>query len=194
MASVWQELKRRNVVRVGVGYAIVAWLLVQVIVSVEAPLNLPYWTDTLVIVLLAVGLVVALILAWAYELTPQGVKRTKMVPLSDSVAKMSGRKLDFVIIGLLVLAVGVMFVDNYIHDDADSGAGTTVDLLEEAEAPSIAVLPFADMSPNGDQEYFGDGIAEELLNELVRLDGLRVAGRTSSFSFKGTNENLSAIG
>jgi TolB-like protein len=134
-----------------------------------------------------------LILAWAYELTPQGVKRTKMVPLSDSVAKMSGRKLDFVIIGLLVLAVGVMFVDNYVRDDADSGAGATVDLLEEAEAPSIAVLPFADMSPNGDQEYFGDGIAEELLNELVRLDGLRVAGRTSSFSFKGTNENLNAI-
>jgi TolB-like protein len=194
MASVWQELKRRNVVRVGVGYAIVAWLLVQVIVSVEGPLNLPSWTDTLVIVLLAVGLVVALILAWAYELTPQGVKRTKMVPLSDSVAKMTGRKLDFVIIGLLVLAVGVMFVDNYIHDDADSGAGATVDLLEEAEAPSIAVLPFADMSPNGDQEYFGDGIAEELLNQLVRLDGLRVAGRTSSFSFKGTNENLNAIG
>ena len=179
MASVWQELRRRNVVRVGVGYAIVAWLLVQVIVSVEGPLNLPAWTDTLVIVLLAVGLVVALILAWAYELTPQGIKRTKMVPLPDSVAKMSGRKVYFVIIGLLVLAVGVMFVDNYIHDDAD-------DLFEEAEAPSIAVLPFADMSPNGDQEYFGDGIAEELLNELVRLDGLRVAGRTSSFSFKGT--------
>ena len=191
MASVWQELKRRNVVRVGIGYGIVAWLLVQIIVSVEAPLNLPSWTDTLVIVFLAIGFVVALILAWAYELTPQGVKRTKMVPLSDSVARMTGRKLDFTIIGLLVLAVGVMFVDNYIHTDADSGM--TVELLEDAKVSSIAVLPFVDMSPDGDQEYFGDGIAEELLNELVRLDGLRVAGRTSTFSFKGTNANHKII-
>jgi TolB-like protein len=144
-------------------------------------------------VLLAIGFIVALILAWAYELTPQGVKRTKTVPLSDSVARMTGRKLDFAIIGLLALAVGVMFVDNYIHDDADSAAGATVDLLDEAEALSIAVLPFVDMSPNRDQEYFGDGIAEELLNELVRLDGLRVAGRTSTFSFKGTNANHKTI-
>ncbi len=194
MVSVWGELRRRNVVKVAVAYAIVGWLLIQIIVSVEGPLNLPDWTDSLVIVLLAVGLVVALFLAWAYELTPEGVKRTKSVPLSESVAKVAGRKLDFVIIGLLVLAVGVMFVDNYTRGDADSVAGARVDLLEEAETPSIAVLPFADMSPNGDQEYFGDGIAEELLNELVRLDGLRVAGRTSSFSFKGTNENLNAIG
>ena len=183
MASIWQELKRRNVVRVGIGYAIVAWLIVQVVVSIEEPLNLPSWTDTLVIILLAIGFVVALILAWAYELTPQGVKRTKTVPLSESISGFTGRKLDFAIIALLVIAVGYMFVDNYIADDSDP---TDV-------APSIAVLPFVDMSPDGDQEYFGDGIAEELLNELVRLDGLRVAGRTSSFSFKGTNANHETI-
>ncbi|MGI9260548.1 MAG: tetratricopeptide repeat protein [Woeseiaceae bacterium] len=183
MTSVWQELKRRNVVRVGIGYAIVAWLLVQIVVSVEGPLNLPGWTDTLVIVLLAIGFIVALILAWAYELTPQGVKRTKLVPLSDSGASLMGRRLDFAIIGLLVMAVGFMFVDNYLYDGAEL----------PSEAPSIAVLPFVDMSPEGDQEYFGDGIAEELLNELVRLDGLRVAGRTSSFTFKGTNANHDAI-
>lgn len=183
MNSIWQELKRRNVVRVGIGYAIVAWLLVQIIVSVEEPLNLPAWTDTLVIVLLAIGFFVALILAWAYELTPQGVKRTKLVPLSESIAGFTGRKLDFVIIALLVLALGFMFVDNYVVEDAE----------RVADAASIAVLPFVDMSPEGDQEYFGDGIAEELLNELVRLDGLRVAGRTSSFAFKGTNANHAEI-
>ena len=183
MRLLWQELKRRNVVRVGIGYAIVAWLLVQIIVSVEEPLSLPAWTDTLVIVLLAIGFIVALILAWAYELTPQGVMRTESIPLSDSVARLTGRKIDFAIIALLVVAVGVMFADNYIFEDSGP----------VADAPSIAVLPFVDMSPDGDQEYFGDGIAEELLNELVRLDGLYVAGRTSSFAFKGTNANHESI-
>ena len=183
MRGLFAELKRRNVVRVGIAYAIVAWLLVQIVVSVEEPLSLPAWTDTLVIVLLAIGFFVALILAWAYELTPNGVKRTKMVPLTESAAGLTGRKLDFAIIGLLVIAVAAMFADNYIFDDADS----------PGIAPSIAVLPFVDMSPDGDQEYFGDGIAEELLNELVRLDGLRVAGRTSSFAFKGTNANHETI-
>ena len=184
MASLWDELKRRNVVRVGIAYAIVAWLLVQIIVSIEEPLNLPSWTDTLVIVLLALGFVVALILAWAYELTPQGVVRTKAVPLPDSVARLTGRRLDFAIIGLLLTAVIVLLLDGNI----DRGG------VPPAEAPSIAVLPFVDMSPEGDQEYFGDGIAEELLNELVALEGLRVAGRTSSFSFKGSTEDIRSIG
>jgi predicted ABC-type exoprotein transport system permease subunit len=108
MASVWGELKRRNVVKVAVAYAFVAWLLVQVIVSVEAPLSLPDWTDTLVILFLSIGFVVAVFLAWAYELTPEGVKQTKSIPLTESIARVTGRKLDFAIIGLLTLTIGLL--------------------------------------------------------------------------------------
>ena len=180
------ELKRRNVIRVATVYAVAAWLLIQIVATTFPILHLPDWSVTLVTVLILIGFPLALILAWAFELTPEGLKKDKDLDRNRSTTPITGRKLDFVIIGLLLLAVGVMFVGNYTNDDAD-------DLIGEEATPSIAVLPFVDMSPNGDQEYFGDGIAEELINELVRLDGLRVAGRTSSFSFKGTNENLSAI-
>ena len=182
----FDELRRRNVFRVGIAYLVVAWLVLQVSDTVAPILELPDVFGRGVLLLLVIGFPLALFFAWAFELTPEGLKKDKDLDRNRSITPVTGRKLDFVIIGLLVLAVGVMFVDNYINDDAD-------DLLGEEAAPSIAVLPFADMSPNGDQEYFGDGIAEELLNELVRLDGLRVAGRTSSFSFKGSNEDLNAI-
>lgn len=103
MASFLRELQRRNVFKVAVAYAIVSWLLIQIIVSIEAPLNLPPWSDTLVIVILGVGFVVAVFLAWAYELTPQGIKQTRTVPNSESVTRVTGRKLDFAIIGLLLV-------------------------------------------------------------------------------------------
>ena len=192
--SFLNELKRRNVFRVAIAYIIIAWLLMQIGDTLGPALLLPGWINSALAFFLMLGFPLALFFAWAFELTPEGLKKEGEVDRSESITHGTSHKLNFTIIGLLVLVVGVMFVDNYIHDDADSGAGATVDLLGEEATPSIAVLPFADMSPNGDQEYFGDGIAEELLNELVRLDGLRVAGRTSSFSFKGTNEDLNAIG
>ena len=103
MASFFLELRRRNVFKVAAAYAIVSWLLIQIVVSIEAPLNLPPWSDTLVIVLLAVGFVIALFFAWAYELTPDGVKQTKSLPLSERVTGLGGRRLDFTIIGSFVL-------------------------------------------------------------------------------------------
>jgi len=153
MQGLIEELKRRHVIRVGIAYAIIAWVLVQVAVSVEAPLRLPEWTDTLVIVILAIGFPVALLLAWAFERTPDGIRRTG--PAQRTVS-----------------------------GSADI-AGDVV---------SIAVLPFADMSPEQDQEYFADGISEELLNSLARIRDLRVSGRTSSFYFKGKNEDLRKVG
>jgi len=187
MASVWQELKRRNVVRVSIGYGIVAWLLVQVIVSVEAPLNLPPWTDTLVIVLLAIGFVVALILAWAYELTPQGVKRTKTVPLSDSVAKMTGRKLDFAIIGLLVLALGFVVVDQYVVEESREA--------QSRDLRSIAALPFANESAEAENaEFFANGIHDELLTQLAKIGSLKVISRTSVEEYRDTSKNMRDIG
>ncbi|MEJ2761813.1 MAG: hypothetical protein P8126_09860, partial [Gammaproteobacteria bacterium] len=152
------ELRRRNVFKVAVAYAIVAWLLVQVTVAVENPLHLPPWMDTFVIVLLGIGFPVALILAWAFELTPEGVKRT------GSMTRQAGAVMP---------------------DPAAASA---------AAAQSIAVLPFVDMSPDKDQEYFSDGISEELLNQLAKIKDLHVAGRTSSFYFKGRDEDLRVIG
>lgn len=153
MKDLIAELKRRHVFRVGIVYAVVAWLLVQIVVSVESPLHLPDWADTLVIVLLSIGFAVALVLAWAFDKTPDGIRRTGPTPQKNT-----------------------------------TGAGS------DGGVPSIAVLPFADMSPDHDQEYFADGISEELLNTLARIRDLRVSGRTSSFYFKGRNEDLRSIG
>jgi len=197
MASVWGVLKRRNVVKVAMAYAIVAWLLVQVIVSVEAPLSLPDWTDTLVIVFLLIGFIVAVFLAWAYELTPEGVKQSKSIPLTDSVARVTGRKLDFAIIGLLVLAVGFMFVDNYvIHDDADVLAVaevTPTDREQQILPNSIAVLPFENLSLDPDDAFFAAGIHEEILNQLVKLSSLNVIARTSMMRYADTDKGIPQI-
>ena len=154
MSAFLTELRRRNVIKVGIAYAIVAWILIQIVVSVKEPLKLPDWSDTLIIVILAVGFPVALILAWAFERTPDGVRRTP----------------------------------------AAEPAVPSASAAPDNDTPSIAVLPFADMSADKDQEYFADGITEELLNSLARIKGLRVSGRTSSFYFKGKNEDLRTIG
>ncbi len=189
MASVWGELKRRNVVKVTVAYAIVAWLLVQIIVSVEAPLSLPDWTDTLVIVFLLIGFVVAVFLAWAYELTPEGVKQTKLVPLSESVAEVTGRRLDFAIIGALALALGFVVVDNYVLPGSSESSVQTGDVLPS----SVAVLPFENLSPNADDAYFAAGLHEELLNQLSKLHNLSVISRTSVLRYTDSGLSIPEI-
>ncbi|HEY5623668.1 MAG TPA: hypothetical protein VIV14_07890, partial [Gammaproteobacteria bacterium] len=185
-----EELKRRNVVRVAAAYAVLSWLLVQIIVSVEEPLSLPDWTDTLVIVLLAVGFVLAVFLAWAYELTPDGIKRTKSVPLSLHA---SGRRIDFLIIGALVLALGFVVVDQYVFEDDEAPKLVTDAPLEPSDRPSIVVLPFANVSADEAQEYFADGLTDDLITDLNKISGLFVIGRTSSFSFKGAPVRVEAV-
>jgi TolB-like protein/Flp pilus assembly protein TadD len=190
MASVWGELKRRNVVRVAIAYAIVAWLLIEVSVTTFPILNLPDWAATLVTVLLLLGFPVALIFAWAFELTPDGLKKEKDVDRAESISHITGRKLDFIIIGVLVVAVGFLLVDKIYLSDGD----TAPDEIIATERHSIAVLPFVNMSPDPDQEYFSDGLSEEILNLLAKIPELKVIGRTSSFVFKGKNEDLRIIG
>jgi TolB-like protein len=165
---------------------VASWVVIQVVSALNSPLSLPDWFERVVIVLLAIGLPIAVVLAWAFELTPEGIKPTQ--PGSSDAS--AGSKLDYALIAALVAVVAVTLWSN---QSARQGQDTAVSAPPGAP-PSIAVLPFVDMSPNGDQEYFGDGIAEELLNELVRLDGLRVAGRTSSFAYKGSNQDLQSIG
>jgi TolB-like protein/Tfp pilus assembly protein PilF len=183
------EIKRRKVLRVAAIYAVTAWLLVQIVATVEAPLRLPDWVDTLVIVLLAVGFPFALILAWAYELTPEGLKKEQDDDRPESVSRPTGRKLDYIVIAVLVVLLGYFAFDKFVLDpsgDAES--------LQTTTDKSIAVLPFVNMSSDPEQEYFSDGISEELLNVLSQIPGLRVSARTSSFQFKGENLDIMDIG
>jgi len=181
--SLFTELRRRNVFRVAAGYVVVSWVIIQVVSALTGPLNLPPWFETVVIVLLGIGFLLALVFAWAFELTPDGIKLTET---RDGVAVTGVSKLDYALIAGLVLVAGVSLLD-----------GRSTNTIQSATAGgsrTIAVLPFRDMSPDGDQEYFGDGIADELINELARLEGLRVASRTSSFSFKDSAELPQGIG
>jgi TolB-like protein len=185
-----EELKRRNVFRVGIAYAIATWVLLQITEVITPILGLPDWAPKLIFVILAVGFVPALIFAWAFELTPEGIKKEKDVDRSESITHHTGRKLDYAIIAVLLLAVGLLLTDRLVPNESpDAGVGEIV-----STGPSIAVLPFVNISSDKEQEYFSDGITEEILNSLASVKELKVAGRTSSFAFKGENQDLRRIG
>ena len=193
MASIWGELKRRNVVRVAFAYVVVSWLILQ-LTDVLIPLfTLPEWVGRLVFLLLLIGLPLALFFAWAFELTPEGVKKEKDVDRSQSITHSTGRKLDFSIIAVLVIALAFFAVDKFVLEDGPA-TKTAAEVTTTAIQQSIAVLPFVNMSSDPEQEYFSDGLSEELLNLLAKIPELKVIGRTSSFAFKGKNEDLRGIG
>jgi TolB-like protein len=191
----WAELRRRSVVRVAGVYAVVGWLLAQAAALAESAMGLPAWFDGAVLTLLLLGFPVALVLAWAFELTPQGVKLTP--PADGSEPARPPVLIDFALLAaLLLVAGGVLYT-------AARPAARPAEVAEAAAAPppavaddrpSIAVLPFANMSSDPEQEYFSDGLSEELLNELAQIAGLRVIARTSSFAFKGESQDLRAVG
>ncbi len=217
MGGLLKELRRRNVFRVAGVYAVMGWLLAQVSALLEGSLGLPQWFDALVISLLALGFPLAVLFAWMYELTPEGLKRTADVPESESIAAKSGRRLDYALLGGLALVALLFAADRLIpeapssveaaasrpsqeggeaNDDPrpeEAPARRAETVGSDAPAASIAVLPFADLSPGKDQEYFSDGISEEILNVLTRVDGLKVASRTSSFQFRGAARGVPAI-
>ena len=206
--SFFAELKRRHVFRVAGAYAVVAWLLIEVSDTVFPRLGLPGWTVTFVIALLLLGLPVALFFAWAYELTPEGLKREKDIDHSDSITPPNDKKLDRAIMAVLALALAFFAFDRFVLDpqrDAASKAAKAVAVEEARQAGrseavttadddrSIAVLAFDDMSQAGDQEYLSDGIAEELLNLLAKIPELRVISRSSAFSYKGKDIKLAQV-
>jgi hypothetical protein len=190
MARLFDELKRRNVIRVGIAYLVAAWLLLQITDILVPILTLPESAARFVFLLLVIGLVPALILAWAFELTPEGIKKEQEVDPAESVTQSTGRKLDYAIIGLLAIALAYFVFDKFTTDAPQSVDDPVVTTVR----PSIAVLPFEDMSPGRDQDYFSDGISEEILNLLAKIPNLKVIGRTSSFAFKGMNQDLRVIG
>jgi len=192
--SLFQELKRRNVIRVAILYAVSSWVLLQLTDVLTSLLNVPDFAGSIVVMLLLLGFFPALIFAWVYEMTPEGLKRETDVDRSESQTPDTGKKINVVIVVLLVIAIGGLVADRLIPE-------TTVEvddvLVDVSDAPiderSIAVLPFADLSPDKDQQYFTDGLSEELLNLLVRVDDLHVASRTSSFAYRGSTLSVPEI-
>jgi adenylate cyclase len=179
------ELQRRNVYKVAVAYGVVGWLLVQVATQLFPVFEIPNWGARIVVVIVLLGFPVALILAWIYELTPEGLQRTDEVPPHESVARSTGRKLDFVIIGVLLAVIAVMGFQHY--RPAKSAVGGVGE-------KSIVILPFLDLSQAKDQEYFSDGITEQIINSLAQVRGLLVVARTTAFSFKNKNLDIREVG
>lgn len=203
MNKLLNELRRRNVFRIAMVYAVVGWILMQVGIALETSLNLPDWFDTVITVFILIGFPIALILAWAFEMTPDGMKPTTNVATAERITPKTGRKLNLALMGALAIALGLLgwqnlrpakptplqtvktqVVDSEVADQTSEAA---------SEKQSIAVLPFEDFSEDKTQDYFARGISEELLNVLARIDGLRVASRTSAFAFKDEGKSVSEI-
>jgi len=196
MASVWGELKRRNVVKVAVAYAVVGWLLIEIISTVLPTFESPQWVLQTLTFVIILGFPLALILSWVFDLTPEGLERTVSAPVSDSTAKVNGRNFYFVIIGLLILTVGFMVLDNYIFRGSDPLDGL-VDVSDPvpgfSNRAAIAVLPFLNLSDDPAQEYFSDGITEDIITGLQSTGAFPVIARTSTFSYKGQAKDVRDI-
>ncbi len=186
------ELKRRNLFKVGVLYVVISWLLYQVAGLVLPTLGDPPWAMPLVMFVLALGFPFALIFAWTWEITPEGLKRAKDVQIEQSITRHTGRMLDIATFCFLVVAVAVLVIDVYVLTDTGEPE-FPYDTTPPAEN-SVAVLPFINMSDDPENEYFSDGLAEELLNVLARVREFKVKPRTTSFQYKGSDLGLPEIG
>jgi len=210
--SLFAELKRRNVFRASATYLALGWVVTQVTSTVAPALHLPDWIVPVVVWIGVIGFPFVVVFSWVFELTPEGLRRERDVADDVSIKHVTARRLDHLAIGLFSLAIVLLAADRFfVRGSApapatapvaapakDAGAAASVVPSEKSAPPasekSIAVLPFADLSPGHDQEYFSDGMAEEILDALAQVRDLKVAGRTSSFFFKGKNETLQAIG
>ena len=183
MGKFFDEIKRRDVVRAAAAYAVVAWIVVEVASTVLPPLGAPDWVMTMIIVLAGLGFPITLVVSWFYDWTPKGAMTAAAADAGGYVKPAAfGRQIDFVIIALMAVAIGWLI---YGRTEPDATA---------VAEKSIAVLPFANMSSDAEQQYFADGISEELLNALAKLSDLKVVGRISSFSFRGEDRDISEIG
>jgi serine/threonine-protein kinase len=199
---VFEQLKQRNVFRVAILYLVVCWLILEPVHVIFHMLEVPVWANRLVILLMAFGFPAMVIFAWVYEISPEGLKVTAEVPHGQSIRRLTGQRLDRAIMAVLALALAYFLVDKFglsrrplVREAAPSVAQNTVSPASTFTPPprSVAVLPFVNISGDKEQEYFSDGLTEELLNSLSRINELRVTGRTSSFYFKGEHVDLSTI-
>ncbi len=179
------EMRRRNVYKVAVAYLVISWLLIQAASILLPTFEAPAWAMRAFVVFLALGFALAVFIAWAFEMTPQGIKRTEDVSPDEVIPQWSKRKFAALIVCVAIVA-GALLAFQLLRVPRST-------ITSNADSKSIAVLPFVDLSPAKDQEYFCDGISEEILDTLAKVDGLRVVARTSSFSFKGKNADVSEI-
>jgi TolB-like protein/Flp pilus assembly protein TadD len=183
------ELKRRNVYKVGVAYAVVAWLLMQVASQIFPFFEIPNWVVRLVVLFLVIGFPVALIIAWAFEVTPEGIKRTEAADAAGQRSR--GVAWIYVVLVGAALSVGLFFVGRYT---AGHGTSRVSEVTTASPQKSIAVLPLVNESGDPKDEYFSDGLSEELIAALAQISGLKVIGRSSSFRFKDRKEDPKTIG
>jgi serine/threonine-protein kinase len=191
------ELKRRNVYKVAVAYLVASWLLIQIATQVFPFFEIPTWAVRLVVLLLILGFPAALIFSWAFEITPEGIKRESEIGPGKSITRKTGRKLVGFTVVLAVIAASLL-VFQLVRPKAEPQKSVATQPSGEAKAPispkSVAVLAFDNLSDDKGSEYFSDGISEELLTVLQKIPGLHVAARTSAFSFKGKNATAQEIG
>jgi TolB-like protein/Tfp pilus assembly protein PilF len=193
------ELRRRNVSKVAIAYAVIAWLLIQAGSILFPTFEAPGWVMKALVTVIAAGFPIALVLAWAFELTPEGIKRTEDLDVGKSIARRTGRKLTGIIIAVAFVALGLFLFQlvgighRGTQSDAEPGERQSVTAVPANER-SIAVLPFVNMSSDQENPYFVDGLTEEILNRLAQIKALKVPGHTSSFAFKNQNRNLRQIG
>ncbi len=190
MTSFFEELKRRNVVKVGIAYAVTGWILVEVIDIVLPTFGSPDWVQKVATFMIILGLPIALIFAWAFELTPEGLKLERDVDRSHSITTKTGRKLDFGIIALLVVGLGISLFLNLTGPNPDEAG--TISLGSDKQA--IAVLPFTSRSSDPDNIFFADGIHDDLLTTLANIASLKVISRTSVMEYRDTIKNMRQIG
>ena len=199
------ELRRRNVIRMAGLYLVAAWLVTQVAGTLLPMFEAPAWIARAVVVALAIGFVPAMVVAWAFELTPQGLKRDADVPASESIAPRIARRMDRAIIVVLAFALGYFAFDKFvlaprrelaIAAEAKKAGEATSEAAATAKASdkSIAVLPLSNESGDKDQQYFSDGLTDDMINALMQFDSLKVIGRTSAFQFRDSKEGSAAIG
>ncbi len=202
--SLFNELKRRNVFKVTIAYIVIAWLIAQVLQLILESFGAPEWVMKTVLVLMAAGLAFAIFFAWAFEITPEGLKRESEVDRTQSITPQTGKKLNYLIFALMALALAYFVYDKFVLSEGRDAAlveATTQAISEQIvteEIPaqmgkSIAVLPFVNMSSDKEQEYFSDGLSEELLNLLAKIPELRVIARTSSFAYKGKDTSIAEV-
>jgi TolB-like protein/Flp pilus assembly protein TadD len=198
--SFFAELKRRNVYKVAVAYAVVGWLVIQISSTVLPTFHAPEWVVQTLVVLVALGFPIALVLAWAFELTPEGIKRAEDVVPGDSITPKTGRKLVGITVVLAVIAAG-LFAFQFLRGKpaATPGPGATVALvappaLLPIPEKSIAVLPFENLSSDKENAYFADGIQDEILTRLSKVAALKVISRTSTQKYKSAPDNLREVG
>ena len=191
--SLFAELQRRNVFRVAAAYLVVGWLLVEVSTTLLPLFGAPEWVSRVLVFVIVLGFVPAVIIAWVYELTPEGIKRESDVDRDASITSVTAKRLNLITIAAVVIGVLLVGWLRFGAAPVDTSQVVAEIVATEVDDSSVAVLPFVNMSGDADNEYFSDGLTETLLHMLAQLPELKVAARTSSFAFKGQDRDIREI-